>query len=1034
MRLFSSIPPGLWWARLAADETPARVRRRVYVFAAFVALSCEVAFRACDDILRALHPAGGLSYGIGSLPDLGFHTPSRAVAHDAVTTWYAAADSAGLTGPLRLVAIYLLVDLVFIAAYGTLFAVVLRRGELRLSKPQPAQGSAHAARRRIVGFAFQLVPLLMLADVVENVATALLVPKLAGKDWIFSFVPIRGSFWVLVVAAALKWILVLLVLGAFVLVLGTFLLDRIEVATPTGTEERRSALAEAFTTLATLRVQAVLLVVFALFLHGPTAREQVADVMLRWNFSGDTVDGVAAVVLTGWFCTVTYAVSTRLLSQAGGERSPVSLGWVLALAAALTIGGGVALNAIDKLEGVLVLGIIGLVIFVLSFAVGKIEATAADDPKPSGAGTGLLPPLLATLPLVILGVAVLSAGLSEVIYSGNLRFFFLVAVGLVLQLLGWTAFVRLCERWDQRLAVGGSTSAPHQQRIIWASLVAIVFITVWIWLDPWGAGGRLGVLGAFAAFAVLLSLAGYGALRLEQRFRPPACFRVIGLKRIPIFALVIVAFVAASSADKGGYHNIRTIQYAGGTNPSHPGISFTTAWTRWRDAQKLPATEPRNGTKKRTVVPLVFIAAEGGGIRAAFWTARVLDCIYATVPANCGGDHGSSPNPYAANAPPPFVESGVSGGSLGLVEYLAHDLGEVDDNDPDWVVKRAGNDQLAATAAWTLFVDIPNALLRIDPSHDRAAVLETAWERQWDGKSKTPNPMRRGFLAALNNDDRLPILLLNGTSVQDGCRVNTSVITGDIDSVGSGNEELLRDCLTLQAYEQENANANKPRADWTFGATQDLGELLCSNQDVRLSTAALLSARFPFVTPAGRVPHCKNPKLATFVVDGGYFDTSASSPIVELWTKLERLVSNYNRKRTGYCVVPLMLQIDNHYTEPRGIEKTNRSPELLVPLEAVKAARDARENGARQTAALAFDGAFGPWKRITIATAAGPQEVDRYAHIYPRAHPGTAAPLGWALSEAAMDDLTDQLHGDANQQELAKVASWFDPRLRCQAK
>jgi hypothetical protein len=553
-----------------------------------------------------------------------------------------------------------------------------------------------------------------------------------------------------------------------------------------------------------------------------------------------------------------------------------------------------------------------------------------------------------------------------------------------------------------------------------------------VWQDPWGAGELVGVVGALSLFAVGVSLVGYGAIRVEQIYRPPACFRVLGLKRIPVFALAIVAFFAASSIDTGGYHDVRTIRYIG-TTSGHPRLSYVEAWTRWRDALQLePGQKAVEPSRPVRVVPMVFIAAEGGGIRAAFWTARVLDCVYEPNPADCGGDE--SPNPHAESAADPFAESGVSGGSLGLVEFLAHQLGQVDNDDEDWVEERVGDDQLAATWAWTLFVDLPNALLRFDPSQDRAEVLEEAWERAWvDKEGIQSNPMHEGFYEVSNRDDRIPLLLLNGTSVQDGCRVNTSLLDGDIDSLEPAREERLRDCLTLRAYEQATAKRQSVRAPWIFGATQDFGELLCPTRDVRLSTAALLSARFPFVTPAGRIPHCSNPDLATFVVDGGYFDTSASSPIVELWTKLEPLVSNFNRSTTSQCVVPLMLQIDNHYTEPRGVTKTGRTPELVVPIEAVKAARNARENDARQSAALAFDGSFGPYARITVeGEEVEREEVDRYAHVYPRAHPGTKAPLGWALSNAAMEDLTAQLGSSANDAEFRKIAKWFDPGLRCE--
>lgn len=58
-------------------------------------------------------------------------------------------------------------------------------------------------------------------------------------------------------------------------------------------------------------------------------------------------------------------------------------------------------------------------------------------------------------------------------------------------------------------------------------------------------------------------------------------------------------------------------------------------------------------------------------------------------------------------------------------------------------------------------------------------------------------------------------------------------------------------------------------------------------------------------------------------------------------------------------------------------------------------------------------------------------DVERYAHVYPRAHPGSAAPLGWTLSEAARADLRRELE-ESNRSELAKVRRWFDLSLECE--
>ena len=53
--------------------------------------------------------------------------------------------------------------------------------------------------------------------------------------------------------------------------------------------------------------------------------------------------------------------------------------------------------------------------------------------------------------------------------------------------------------------------------------------------------------------------------------------------------------------------------------------------------------------------------------------------------------------------------------------------------------------------------------------------------------------------------------------------------------------------------------------------------------------------------------------------------------------------------------------------------------------------------------------------------------IDRYAHIYPRAHPGSSAPLGWVLSAATRDDLRNELLSKENRSEIKKVRDWLKP-------
>jgi hypothetical protein len=179
------------------------------------------------------------------------------------------------------------------------------------------------------------------------------------------------------------------------------------------------------------------------------------------------------------------------------------------------------------------------------------------------------------------------------------------------------------------------------------------------------------------------------------------------------------------------------------------------------------------------------------------------------------------------------------------------------------------------------------------------------------------------------------------------------------------------------------------------------------------------------------VPRCDD-RFATFVVDGGYFDNTGASPLLELWWRLEPSVDRWNASHPERCVVPLFLHIDNHAREPARQEPRGRPLEVLVPPAAAGSSRSGHESNVRQAAALEFRGAFGPYRQATAIRDGDRRRVPviRHAYVYPRVQPGTDAPLGWALSRASMTSLTGQLGGE-NEAVLANVRRWFSPTLRC---
>src|SRR5208337_4918502 len=70
--------------------------------------------------------------------------------------------------------------------------------------------------------------------------------------------------------------------------------------------------------------------------------------------------------------------------------------------------------------------------------------------------------------------------------------------------------------------------------------------------------------------------------------------------------------------------------------------------------------------------------------------------------------------------------------------------------------------------------------------------------------------------------------------------------------------------------------------------------------DMRLSTAALLSARFPIISPAGILRAEGEQAIGDRVVDGGYFENSGLTSAMDVAREVRR-----------FGVVPIVLWVQN---------------------------------------------------------------------------------------------------------------------------
>jgi hypothetical protein len=338
--------------------------------------------------------------------------------------------------------------------------------------------------------------------------------------------------------------------------------------------------------------------------------------------------------------------------------------------------------------------------------------------------------------------------------------------------------------------------------------------------------------------------------------------------------------------------------------------------------------------------------------------------------------------------------SGVSGGSLGAVVFNALLAENAAYPMKDRAHDILRQDFLSPTLAAMFFPDLIQRFLpfRIPPA-DRGAVLEKAWEYGWErtisGQDKAVDRPNRlgGPLRKLWQDWRgnvpLPALFLNGTRVESGKRIITS-----------------------------NVPIN-PGSRIDFADAEDAEVKLGNDRshDIPLSTAAHMSARFTYVSPAGLLPD------GGHVVDGGYFENSGAATALEVLYEVEAAIQS---ARAGEVVVPVIIEIRNGPTKEKpNITSAAATPapsdqqeflsEALAPVSTLLNTRDAR--GTFSQAAIRSE-------QESVEPTLPPRWKGNWFLIGLHESP-VPLPLGWMLSGDAANEMRNQL--DDNQKVFDSI-------------
>ncbi|MEG3907670.1 patatin-like phospholipase family protein [Microcoleus sp. w2-18bC1] len=395
--------------------------------------------------------------------------------------------------------------------------------------------------------------------------------------------------------------------------------------------------------------------------------------------------------------------------------------------------------------------------------------------------------------------------------------------------------------------------------------------------------------------------------------------------KIPGITILIVLIVVSSNFNFNDNHRFR--QFSKPEKSVLPALE--SSFQQWL------ANRPDLDQFSNKPYPVYIAAAQGGGIYAAYHAATAFTKLTEYFP--------SFPQHI-------FAISSVSGGSLGASAFssLVKFGGISGTSLSQTASKLFSSDLLTPLLTMGLFPDLIQRFIFF-PIYDwdRGRGLEVAFEKAWDKLSlpNQDNPLRQSFYQHWQPQGIAPALVLNTTVVETGDR-------------------LVISPFQINLPNKENIAIDEP----------DL--------DLKLSTAAGLSARFPYFTPVGWYQRSKD-KSKLHLADGGYFDNSGIPTALDIGRSLQRL----NGYGTTFEIVYLSL-IDGQFNEPTTQLKSEGLNEVLSPVRALFSARKSRSRSAVELSTFTVNDGIDDPLKYKFRTLFLKKSGD-----------GVKLPLGWLISK-----------------------------------
>ncbi len=376
-----------------------------------------------------------------------------------------------------------------------------------------------------------------------------------------------------------------------------------------------------------------------------------------------------------------------------------------------------------------------------------------------------------------------------------------------------------------------------------------------------------------------------------------------------------------------------------------------------------------------TSYPVFLTLADGGASRSGYWVASVLAKL-----------EDSSLGNFSQHL---FGLSGASGGSVGNAVFFSllkskSQLLNIDTSSHPYyhaATNYLNSDFLTFTLARMLGPDVFRHIFPLRSIDDRGAALAHALETACGKGDFLYDSLAVPFSQLITQKNQsgyqLPVFCINTTRMQDG----SPALISNIDF-----------------------------SDSAYNNRVDVLNLMDEEKDIKLSTAVVLGASFPYVSPAGRMDAKVSVKDSAgvartaiepeYFVDGGYFDNSGAGVVNEMLILLRSFLLNepqfnkYAGKLKFYVV-----HISNSPIHGRLLSKVNPfTNDLAAPIKTLVGAYGSQTAVNDRRLENFMKGWYGDDRHYITINLYRPNESIEYS-------------MNWVISNYLLNAMNDRLRG-----------------------